>query len=87
MIVPKDREQALTAPYIFQADIERALGVSRRQAAAIFRRAKEIDHEAGVIDISPRKVRRKAVELATGISFDRLLRTEKENGAKKGRPE
>ena len=83
MIRVKDKEAALTAPYIFQVDIERALDVSRQQARAIFARAKEIDREAGIVEISPRKVRRAAVEKATGIRFDKLLRTEKEKAAER----
>lgn len=79
----KTREEALTASYLFQKDIERALGISKDHAKAIFRKAKQIDHEGG-FDFSPRKVRRLAVEQASGIRFDRILRTEKEKAEKGG---
>ena len=72
MIRVKTREEILVAPYLFQRDIERALGIPQEQARIIFRKAKQIDREAGIAEISPRKVRRASVEKACGIRFEML---------------
>ena len=69
----KTVEDAILAPYIFQKDIERVLGIPRPQARVLFLKAKQIDREAGIVEISPRKVRRAAVEKAAGIRFETLL--------------
>ena len=70
----KSIEQILLSPYIRQKDIERALQIEQRQAAKVFRAAKQDEKDRGLVEVSPRKVRRESVEKVTGISFSRLAK-------------
>ena len=70
----KSVEEILASPYLRQKDIERALGIPTRQAAAVFAAAKKHDNDRGLVEVSPRKVRRESVEKVTGISFSRIAK-------------
>lgn len=70
----KSIEDILFSPYVKQKDIQRALQIEHRQAARVFQAAKKHEQERGLVEISPRKVRRESVEKVTGISFSRLAK-------------
>lgn len=74
MIKRKSVEEILLSPYVRQKDIERALSIETRQAAKVFRAAKQDEHDRGLVEVSPRKVRRESVEKVTGISFSRIAK-------------
>ena len=74
MIKRKSVEDILLSPYVRQKDIERALDIETRQAARVFRAAKQDEHDRGLVEVSPRKVRRESVEKVTGISFSRIAK-------------
>lgn len=74
MIKRKSVEEILLSPYVRQKDIERALSIETRQAAKVFRAAKQDEHDRGLVEVSPRKVRRESVEKVTGISFARIAK-------------
>lgn len=70
----KPVEEILGSPYLRTKDIERALGIPSRQAAIIFAAAKKHDNDRGLVEVSPRKVRRESVEKVTGIAFSRIAK-------------
>lgn len=70
----KSVEEILLSPYVRQKDIQRVLGIETRQAAKVFRAAKKDEQDRGLVEVSPRKVRRESVEKVTGISFSRLAK-------------
>lgn len=70
----KSIEQILLSPYVRQKDIQRVLDIEQRQAAKVFRAAKKDEQDRGLVEVSPRKVRRESVEKVTGISFSRIAK-------------
>ena len=70
----KSVEEILASPYVRRTDIERALDIPTRQAGIIFTAAKKHEQERGLVEVSPRKVRRESVEKVTGISFSRIAK-------------
>lgn len=80
----KSIEQILLSPYVRQKDIQRVLDIEQRQAAKVFRAAKKDEKDRGLVEVSPRKVRRESVEKVTGISFSRIAKEKAATSAANG---